>query len=74
MRYKVNVSIERSAFPYRIIVEACLEHKSSMPGNKEECYQRVVPNNDDFVLLEAVRQALDGRVLSGQWDMVEGDE
>ena len=74
MQYKISLSTSKPAFPYQVVIEVSLVSEGMMLGNKEERYRRVVPYSDDVGLLEAVRQALNGRVLGGLWDLVEGDE
>ena len=73
MQYKVSLSTSNPAFPYQVVIEVWMVCESMMANNKEERYRRVVPYSDDVGLLVAVRQALNGRVLGGQWDLVEGD-
>ena len=74
MQYKVSLSTGNPAFPYQVVIEVWMVSERMKADNKEERYRRVVPYSDDVGLLEAVRQALNGRVLGGQWDLVEGDE
>ena len=74
MQYKINVSIVSATDPCQVLVEVCLVYDGTTGGNTEERYRRVVSYSDDDVLLETVRQALNGQVLGGQWDLVGGGE
>ncbi len=74
MQYKISVSASSPEFPFQIMVEVQMVYEGMLLGNKEDRYRRIVPYTDDAGLLDAVRQALNGRVLGGEWNLVEGDE
>ena len=74
MMCQAIVSIGRSTIPYRLVIEVGKVFEGKGLGDGEERYWRVVPFFDDVALLEDVRQALNGRVLGGEWDLVEGVE